>query len=202
MELKRCYQMKQLRKYCFPPPIGSKNRHHKTYLFRQKDDANDGIGVTVASGATRKIEQMRPNFDGPGDKLPREHFDELSYAQKHHPRGTKSKNDANVTASSVGYKEYYKHSRWQKHRYLVHTKACHMIEWPIFDEETGPIFKDGSERTFQCEQPTIRIERVNSTAIYIPNLTPNSNLQCYVDELLSSVGDSFTFGKRYGPLKS
>ena len=76
-----------------------------------------------------------------------------------------------------------------------------MIEWPLFDDETGPIYKDYTERTFQCEKPVIRIERVNNTAIYIPTLTGNSNLQCYVDALLSSDGDTYTFGTRYGPLK-
>lgn len=77
-----------------------------------------------------------------------------------------------------------------------------MIEWPVYDEETGPIVDEFRERTFSCRQPLIKIERLNGTLLYVEGVGSGTELQCFVDELISTTGDTYTFRKRFGPLKS
>lgn len=143
----------------------------------------------------------RPGVKLPGDadggKL--SHASQLGHLNYHFPNFTKTHLQMTRHQSLDNHKFHHRHGR---HRYLVHTKTCRMIEWPLYDEETGPIIREFRDRTFNCRQPAIRIERLNGTLLYVEGIKRSSNLQCFVDELTSNTGDAFTFGKRFGPLTS
>lgn len=86
---------------------------------------------------------------------------------------------------------------------LVDGPNCHMTEWPLFDVETGPLYRPSSSRPIECRASSnIIIERRNSTAIYIPQVD-RLKLRCYAQEVRRAPhdDDQYVLGRdRIGPL--
>src|SRR5699024_4374912 len=93
--------------------------------------------------------------------------------------------------------------------YLIDTETCKLKDWPVFDQETKPLFEHHSGQKFPCDKdhgPGIYIKRVNLTWVQI-DLPPLSNLsskpiyQCFAREIKRlSKGDSWHYGPKVGPL--
>ena len=94
-----------------------------------------------------------------------------------------------------------------KIRYLVNTEMCQIIEWPLFDTETRPLFRNHSGRRVKCRSPEtklIEVKRINQTVIQIQYLNDTQPIsQCFVTPLLRKRGQdsSVTYGRRVGPIQ-
>ncbi|KAJ6219078.1 hypothetical protein RDWZM_004890 [Blomia tropicalis] len=79
-------------------------------------------------------------------------------------------------------------------RHLVYSDSCHLIEWPLYDEETGPLIQTKFIRPITCQRPTIEIVRFNYTWIHIPAIRHDSRLRCYANEIFHNHGDDYKLG--------
>ncbi len=83
-------------------------------------------------------------------------------------------------------------------KYRIDTKGCKIFNWPLFDEETKPIFKNLTNEKIKCDsrQTFVEIKRFNSTAIQLDWSKLNYTPFCYISELIRGEGeDSVSFGK-------
>ena len=94
-----------------------------------------------------------------------------------------------------------------KIKYLVNTELCKIIEWPLFDAETRPLFHNYSGRRIKCrsrEAKVISAKRVAQTMVDIQVLSGNRLIpQCFATEILRERGvdSKVSFGKELGPIE-
>ena len=94
-----------------------------------------------------------------------------------------------------------------KIKYLVNTEKCKIIDWPLFDSETRPLFHNNSGKKIKCYSSGSRIlsvRRINQTVIEIKNLRDTQPYpQCYATNLMRRKGfdSKVFFGKTIGPIK-
>jgi len=84
------------------------------------------------------------------------------------------------------------------------TKGCKIGNWPLFDSETWPLYKNLSKDEIKCKtrEPIIKIKRVNSTWIQLDWSKLNYKPFCYISELIRGDSeDSVRYGKQFLYLK-
>ena len=90
--------------------------------------------------------------------------------------------------------------------YLIDTKTCRLKEWPLFDEETTPLYVNMTDKYYECDKmPEIRVKRVNLTWVKIElpvkNNISESSWLCYAREVQRYPnGDSYDYGPYFGPV--
>ncbi len=90
-------------------------------------------------------------------------------------------------------------------KYIINTELCKMIAWPLFDDETRPIFRNHSGHRFNCrERKLINVKRINETKLSIELSDIKPLPQCFVTELLrvKNFDSIYRFGPTYGPIKN
>ncbi len=83
-------------------------------------------------------------------------------------------------------------------KYKLDTKGCKIGNWPLFDAETRPLYKNLSKSETNCKihEPIIRIKRVNSTWIQLDWSKLNYKTFCYIPEFKRGDNeDSVRYGK-------
>ncbi len=76
--------------------------------------------------------------------------------------------------------------------YRIDSKGCKIIDWPLFDSETKPLFKNLSKVRIKCgsRKPKINIKRINGTWIQLDwSKLPQIPL-CYVSQFRRGVTDN------------
>ena len=92
-------------------------------------------------------------------------------------------------------------------KYLVNTPNCKIIEWPLFDDQTLPLFLNNSGKILECRSPDsemLRVKRVNQIFIEIKFLIDFDPIpECNATKLIRKRGnDSILFvGETVGPIK-
>ena len=92
-------------------------------------------------------------------------------------------------------------------KYLVNTTNCKIIDWPLFDAQTLPLFLNNSGKSLECrssDSGMLTVKRVNQTFIEIKFLSDFDPIPlCFATNIIRRRGlDTYVFlGKTVGPIK-
>ncbi len=106
---------------------------------------------------------------------------------------TKSKNSNNSPINALKTKQPKTNDK-----YKLDTKGCKIGNWPLFDTETRPLYKNLSNGQIRCKthEPIIKVKRVDSTWIQLDWSKLEYKPFCYISELRrGDREDSVLYGK-------
>jgi hypothetical protein len=67
-------------------------------------------------------------------------------------------------------------------KYLINTRGCAIVLWPLFDSETKRLFINHANETFNCKNDIeMKIKRINGTFIQLITNENWTSLECFAN---------------------